>query len=96
MPATSVERRFLSKPEKGDPRSGLRLLALAVLLTVSMFAWQLWHVYNSFRIGNQTLEMYAESERLRDQFAAAGKTAPKYHPLSRPPELEGEATVVGA
>jgi two-component system, cell cycle sensor histidine kinase and response regulator CckA len=68
VPATSVERGFLSKPEKSGPRIGVRLLALAVLLTVSMFAWQLWHVYNSFRVGNQTLEMYAESERLRDQF----------------------------
>jgi len=31
-------------------------------------------------------------EQLRDRFAAEGKTEPRYHPLSRPPELEGEAT----
>jgi dihydropyrimidinase len=31
-------------------------------------------------------------EYLRERLAAAGKTAPKYHALSRPSELEGEAT----
>lgn len=31
-------------------------------------------------------------EHLRDRFAAEGKTAPKYHALSRPSPLEGEAT----
>jgi len=68
MPATSVDRKLLGQPEKASARIRVRLLALAVLLTVSMFAWQLWHVYNSFRVGHQTLEMYTESERLRDLF----------------------------
>jgi dihydropyrimidinase len=31
-------------------------------------------------------------EHLRDAFAAAGKTEPRYHALSRPSQLEGEAT----
>ncbi len=31
-------------------------------------------------------------EHLRDRFAEQGKTAPKYHALSRPSPLEGEAT----
>ena len=30
-------------------------------------------------------------EHLRDRFAAAGDSAPRFHALSRPPELEGEA-----
>jgi dihydropyrimidinase len=30
-------------------------------------------------------------EELRNRFAAEGKTAPRYHALSRPPALEGEA-----
>lgn len=30
-------------------------------------------------------------ENLRNQFAAEGKTAPKYHPLSRPPQTEADA-----
>lgn len=68
MPATSVEQRFLGQPKKGGPRIGFRLLALAVLLTLSMFAWQVWHVYNSFRVGHEVFRMYAESERLRDLF----------------------------
>ncbi len=32
------------------------------------------------------------TEHLRARFAAAGETAPRFHALSRPPELEGEAT----
>jgi len=31
-------------------------------------------------------------EHLRDRFAAQGHSEPRYHALSRPPELEGEAT----
>lgn len=30
-------------------------------------------------------------EKLRDQYIAAGKTSPKYHPLSRPNDVEAEA-----
>lgn len=35
-------------------------------------------------------------ERLRDRLAAEGKTEPRYHALSRPPALEGEATARAA
>jgi dihydropyrimidinase len=34
----------------------------------------------------------AAVEHLRARFAGAGRTEPRYHALSRPPELEGEAT----
>ncbi|MBN2616158.1 MAG: dihydropyrimidinase [Bacteroidales bacterium] len=36
-------------------------------------------------------EMGDEVDSLRKQFIAEGKTAPEYHPLSRPAELEAEA-----
>lgn len=49
-------------------------------------------------IGEQdgVLLVHAENgdiiEDLRTEMAATGRTAPKYHPQSRPPETEGEAT----
>jgi len=36
-------------------------------------------------------ELGDEIEDLRSKFASGGKTSPKYHPLSRPAELEAEA-----
>ena len=36
-------------------------------------------------------ELGDEVDALRDRFAAEGRLSPRYHPLSRPPELEGRA-----
>ena len=45
---------------------------------------------------NVHAELGDEVERLQDELFRAGKTAPKYHPVSRPSRLEGAATALAA
>ena len=44
----------------------IRWLAVAVGLTVSMFFWLGWHVYNSYRVGEMVKDEYVRGEELRD------------------------------
>ena len=69
---------------------------LAYKATVGIDDAQIAHAMAAARQAGGMIIAHAEHgeviEQLRDRFSAEGKTAPKYHPLSRPSELEGEAT----
>ena len=69
---------------------------MAYKATVGIDDDELLEAMTAIAEGGGRLLMHCEhgeaTEYLRARFAAAGETAPRFHALSRPPELEGEAT----
>jgi dihydropyrimidinase len=69
---------------------------MAYKATVGIDDGELLEAMTAIAAGGGRLLVHAEhgeaTELLRARFATEGETAPRFHALSRPPELEGEAT----
>jgi len=50
-----------------DTRLPIPWLLATVALTVAMFFWLAWHVYNSYRVGQEAKRIYIRGEEIRDR-----------------------------